>query len=227
MWNVRRSSSSNLFIYLIDLIREHKPIILILIEAHHPDHTVKLIQDNYGFSNYKFVEPMYRRGGMWYFWKHPVNTIDFISTEPSPFHSLLTMAPDQPEVLLIALHAPSTSSQRPPFWNRMATDLPLITLGKTLTIALHDNGRNIMLQCLLHSPFAPLGFHIFRLHTSHVLVDNYPPNRPCAVSNCSSHPVTPFTQFCTIVIHLHNTRTWWLPDKRRHDNARLQLLLQF
>jgi len=111
LWNVRRSSSSNFFIFLLNIIREDHPLILSLIEAPSPDHTGRLIQDTCGFSNFKFVDPMCRRGGIWYFWKHPVSTIDFISTEPSLFHCLLTMAPEEPEVMITAMHAPSASSQ--------------------------------------------------------------------------------------------------------------------
>lgn len=124
MWNVWRSSSSNFFIFLVDLIREYQPMILILIEAPQPDHGAKLLQEHHGFSNFKYVEPMYRRGGLWYFWKFLVNTIDFISTKSSLFHSLLTLAPDEPEVLLTAMHAPRSSAQRPSFWNNLAQDPP-------------------------------------------------------------------------------------------------------
>ena len=124
MWNVRRSSSANFFIFFLDLIREHHPIVLILIEAPSPDHTVRAIQESVGFSNFKFVDPICRRSGIWYFWKHPVNTIDFVSIEPSLFHSLPTMAPDEPEVLLTAMRAPSASSKQPQFWNQLENDPP-------------------------------------------------------------------------------------------------------
>ena len=104
MWNVRRSTSSNFFIFLLDLLREHQPIILIFIQVPQPDHTVCLIQDNYGFPHLEQVEPMYHCGGIWYFWKYHVQTIDFISTELSLFHSLRTLDPEEPKVLLTTMH---------------------------------------------------------------------------------------------------------------------------
>lgn len=67
---------------------------------------------------------MYRRGRLWYFWKHPVNTLNFISKEPSLFHSLLTMALDEPEVMITTINAPGASSQCPHFWNQLANDPP-------------------------------------------------------------------------------------------------------
>ena len=53
-----------------------------------------------------------------------MQTIDFISTEPSLFHSLITFGPDEPEVVLSAMHARRSSATRPHFWNRLAQDPP-------------------------------------------------------------------------------------------------------
>lgn len=108
----------------MDLISGHQPLILILLEAPTPDEVAKRIKDDFGFSNFTYVEPMIRRGGIWYVWKDPIQTIDFISTEPSLFHSLVTMAPNDPEVLLSAIHTPSSSSHRSRFWNSLAQDPP-------------------------------------------------------------------------------------------------------
>ena len=105
VWNVRRSSSSNFFIYLTDLISDYKPSIVILLEAPSPDDSLRRLCTRHGFSNFQFVDAMNQRGGIWYLWKHPVRTVDFISTEPALFHSLLTLEDGEPEVVLTAMHA--------------------------------------------------------------------------------------------------------------------------
>ena len=124
VWNVRRSSSSNFFIYLTDLISDYKPSIVILLEAPSPDDSLRRLCTRHGFSNFQFVDAMNQRGGIWYLWKHPVRTVDFISTEPALFHSLLKLEDGEPEVVLTAMHAPSSSSSRTDFWNRLAQDPP-------------------------------------------------------------------------------------------------------
>jgi len=82
---------------------------------------------------------MNRRGGIWYFWKHPVQAIDFISTESSLFHSLITLAPNESKVLLTAMHAPSSSTSRPQFQIRLAQELlplhtPWVVVGDLNTV---------------------------------------------------------------------------------------------
>ena len=82
------------------------------------------IQDWFAFSNFEFVEPMTRRGGIWFFWKYLAQIVDFVSFEPSLFHSLVTMGPDEPQVVLSTIHAPSSSNQRSQFWNQLAHGPP-------------------------------------------------------------------------------------------------------
>jgi len=113
--NVRRSSSANFFMFLLDIIREHKPIILILLEASMPDDVAQNVKDRFGFSIFHFVQPMNRHGGLRYFWKYPVQTIDFNSIEPSLFQSLVTLGPNDPKVVLSAIHEPSSSTAHPQF----------------------------------------------------------------------------------------------------------------
>ena len=125
IWNVRRSSSSNFFIFLLDLIRKHHPLIFILIEAPMPNEVARKVKDRFGYSNFHFVEPLNCHGGLWYFWKSPVQTIDFISTKPSLFHSLIIFGPDELEVVVSAMHALSFSAAKPHFWHRLTQDPPL------------------------------------------------------------------------------------------------------
>ena len=76
-----------------------------------------------------------------------MRTIDFISTEPSLFHSLVTLGPHDLEVVLCALHAPSSSTARPQFWQCLAQDphpsqRPWMVLGdlNTVTNKTEKNG---------------------------------------------------------------------------------------
>ena len=52
MWNARRSSSSNFFIFLLHVLQEHQPVILILLEAPPLDDSVRRVRGRYGFTNF-------------------------------------------------------------------------------------------------------------------------------------------------------------------------------
>ncbi|KAJ8452101.1 hypothetical protein Cgig2_016682 [Carnegiea gigantea] len=60
----RNRLSSNFFIFLLDLIHEHHPLILILIliEAPMPDDVARKVKDRFGYSNFHFAEPLNCRG---------------------------------------------------------------------------------------------------------------------------------------------------------------------
>jgi len=45
-------------------MHEHQPLILTLIEAPLPDEVVGRVKDRSGFSNFHFIEPLNRRGGL-------------------------------------------------------------------------------------------------------------------------------------------------------------------
>jgi len=81
IWNVR-SALHNCYIYLMDLIADQKPTMLIILEAPKIDSCLNNVISKLGFEGFKLDEGVQRRGNIWYLWRKPIIQIDFISTRP-------------------------------------------------------------------------------------------------------------------------------------------------
>uniref|UniRef100_A0A803LHK0 CCHC-type domain-containing protein n=1 Tax=Chenopodium quinoa TaxID=63459 RepID=A0A803LHK0_CHEQI len=78
-----------------------------------------------GFDAFQFINPNGLRGRIWLMYNRNVELIDYVEGETKNyFHALFKFSPDSREVLLSAVHAPSSPAKRHKHWNDLQATLP-------------------------------------------------------------------------------------------------------
>lgn len=75
------------------------------------------------FHNFKVAALLGKRGRMWLFWKNELEMMYYTEGTSNYFHSLFKLKPNQPEVLITGVHAPSVTGYRHQFRNSLQTYL--------------------------------------------------------------------------------------------------------
>ncbi|XP_021841367.2 uncharacterized protein [Spinacia oleracea] len=125
VWNVRGASKNDFIPYAWDIISNHKPSIFIILETKNNEDRANMVAKSLGFDKFIVVPAEGRRGGIWMFYNpNIVSLITHTEKTPSYFHALFKLNPNQPEVLITGIYAPSTSSKRHELWRELRNSLP-------------------------------------------------------------------------------------------------------
>lgn len=107
-----------------DLVKEHNPSILVLLETKSGRDRARQIAKKLHFDDFRTVNPLGKRGGIFLFWKNSIVLEDFVEDNRESFHALFQFDPDKPSTLITGIHAPNTSTQRRQRWRDLTKDLP-------------------------------------------------------------------------------------------------------
>ncbi|XP_021861101.2 uncharacterized protein [Spinacia oleracea] len=125
VWNVRGASKNDFIPYSWDIISNHKPSIFIILESKNDEDRAQSVAKFLGFDKVIVVPAEGRRGGVWMFYNpNIVSLITHHEKTPSYFHALFKLNPNQPEVLIAGIYAPSTSTKRHELWHELQASLP-------------------------------------------------------------------------------------------------------
>ena len=123
-WNVRGASNNAFVPHAWDVVHIHKPSILIIFETKAEECRARQVTRLLGFDDFKAMPPHGLKGGIWLMWKRNVDLVSWSEVSPYYFHSLFKFSPNQPEVLITGIHAPSTAKERHQIWRNMEQNLP-------------------------------------------------------------------------------------------------------
>ncbi|XP_021750991.1 uncharacterized protein LOC110716653 [Chenopodium quinoa] len=125
LWNVRGASRNEFIPHALEVISSHKPSIFIILETKSDVTRASQVSNLLGFDKFEFVKPNGLRDGIWLMYKSNVELIDYIEGHTrNYFHALFKFSSDSKEVLLTAVHAPSSPSKRHRLWNDLHSSLP-------------------------------------------------------------------------------------------------------
>lgn len=124
LWNIRGASRNEFIPYAWDIIKQHHPLVFVLLETKCGEDRARQVQLQLGFIEFKVINPLGKRGGIWLFWKTGIDLVLFNAGNPNYFHALFHFASVDREFLVSGVHAPSTSRERKKFWNSMQEDIP-------------------------------------------------------------------------------------------------------
>lgn len=115
-WNIRGACTDRFLPHALELVHSHRPTIFIVLETKASDERAQFIQRRLNYDNLRTVQPLGKRGGLWMFWKDSVDLVDFVPNTPHYFHALFHFSPDQPDMLLTGMYAPSIPRDRKLLW---------------------------------------------------------------------------------------------------------------
>ncbi|XP_021716015.1 uncharacterized protein LOC110683919 [Chenopodium quinoa] len=124
LWNVRGASSKEFLPHAKEVVRLHKPDILFLLETKSTDEIARAVCKRLGFEEFRTLPANGLKGGMWLFWRKPAILMDFVTESPHVIHSLFKVSPNDPEVLITGVHAPSASRDKNELWNMLGENSP-------------------------------------------------------------------------------------------------------
>ena len=123
-WNVRGASNNAFVPHAWDVVRIHKPSILIIFETKAEECRARQVTRLLGFDDFKAMPPHGLKGGIWLMWKRSIELVSWSEVSPYYFHSLFKFSPNKPEVIITGIHAPSTGKERQQIWRNMEQNLP-------------------------------------------------------------------------------------------------------
>ncbi|XP_021764620.1 uncharacterized protein LOC110729219 [Chenopodium quinoa] len=125
MWNVRGAFRNEFIPHAWDVIVAHKLSIFIILETKSDGTRYTRVSKLLGFDKFEFIKPNGLRGGIWLMYNNNVQLIDYVEGHTrNYFHALFKFSPDSKEVLLAAVHAPSSPAERHRLWNELQASLP-------------------------------------------------------------------------------------------------------
>ncbi|XP_021736898.1 uncharacterized protein LOC110703402 [Chenopodium quinoa] len=125
LWNVRGATRNEFIPHAWEVIAAHKPNIFILLETKSDGNRASQVSKLLGFDGFQFINPNGLRGGIWLMYKNSVELTDYQDNHArNYFHALFKFSPDSKEVLLTAVHAPSSPTERHRLWNELRNNLP-------------------------------------------------------------------------------------------------------
>ncbi|KAL7254736.1 hypothetical protein ACSBR1_008973 [Camellia fascicularis] len=101
-----------------ELIKSHKPAILILMETKIPYSSMGTFFNNMGFTAATIVDPIGRSGGIWLFWDTTQVTIRASHATNQVIQATIHKE-DYEEWILSAVHASLNASQREELWDNL------------------------------------------------------------------------------------------------------------
>ncbi|XP_057248280.1 uncharacterized protein LOC130590240 [Beta vulgaris subsp. vulgaris] len=123
-WNVRGASNNAFVPHAWDVVRFHNPSIFVIFETKAEECRARQVSKLLGFDDFKAMPPHGLKGGIWLMWKRNIDLVSWSEVSPYYFHSLFKFSPNQPEVLITGMHAPSTAKERHQIWRNMEQNLP-------------------------------------------------------------------------------------------------------
>ncbi|KAI8022427.1 hypothetical protein LOK49_LG03G03753 [Camellia lanceoleosa] len=117
-WNCQGAGNNAFKRNMRDLIKSHKPTILILMETKIPYSSMGNLFNNMGFTAVTIMDPIERSGGIWHLWDITQVTIRASHATNQVIQATIHKE-DYEEWILSALYTSPNASQREVLWNNL------------------------------------------------------------------------------------------------------------
>ena len=124
VWNVRGANSKAFLWHALDIVKMHKPDILIILETKCSSLRADQATNRLGYSNFRIIHAFGKRRGIWLMWSADISLVHYVDAKPNHFHALFKLHVNAPEVLFTGMHAPSVVSDRNKYWVDLTKDSP-------------------------------------------------------------------------------------------------------
>lgn len=88
-WNCRGAASPDIHQDISDLVRDHRPMMLYLLETRLPGHRVEEIKTWLGYDGVHTIDSVGLSGGIWMLWDKAVISVDIMPHGNQAIHALV------------------------------------------------------------------------------------------------------------------------------------------
>ncbi|KAH7867325.1 hypothetical protein Vadar_031984 [Vaccinium darrowii] len=220
MWNCRGASNPHFRWNFVELVRDHKRLMVILTETRIGGSRVETICQSLGFTNFYIVDSVGFAGGIWLLWNEDNIICDVLHSIEQEIHACIQVSPHTSPWLISAIYASPHFARRKFLWESLKIfsphqSLPWLLLGdcnQVLTSEDKFGGNpvnsaraNLFKDCLDTCGMLDLGFSGSRytwsnLRTTRGLIQE-------RLDRCWSNAAWKFQFPNTIVRHLPRTHS--------------------